>query len=66
MPGRILPDVSILVLMDSRIKIYPTEQFYIGFRKVSILVLMDSRIKIRLIVNGEGIFIQGFNPCFNG
>jgi len=38
--------VSILVLMDSRIKIIPLDKQKYNPDLVSILVLMDSRIKI--------------------
>ncbi len=43
--------VSILVLMDSRIKIISGADIRIELHRVSILVLMDSRIKILLPVS---------------
>ena len=57
--------VSILVLMDSRIKIWFIDQLNIARKTVSILVLMDSRIKI-VGVPFLSFMIRSFNPCFNG
>jgi len=57
--------VSILVLMDSRIKIRADAVLPAPAGPVSILVLMDSRIKMFYFC-GFPHSILSFNPCFNG
>ncbi len=58
-------DVSILVLMDSRIKIEGMRLVVQLAIPVSILVLMDSRIKIAYPYAYPYAYAC-FNPCFNG
>jgi len=45
--------VSILVLMDSRVKTHQLYRHDRGHHQVSILVLMDSRVKTVLAVSGN-------------
>jgi len=60
-----LCQVSILVLMDSRVKTGWCRLFFTLKEVVSILVLMDSRVKTAWDCF-PGYGFVSFNPCFNG
>ena len=57
--------VSILVLMDSRVKTKRIQEKKKSENLVSILVLMDSRVKTIICILLKMSYIS-FNPCFNG